>query len=163
MKSDWATNLPHRAFKLGILVKGLDGLLELVGGVALLLASGPAIRHIVAVMTQQELVEDPHDVVASHLVRMAQHFSLGTRHFAAVYLLAHGLVKIAMVAGLLRGLRWAYPAAVALMTAFIGYQGYRLFHQPSPLLGLLTVIDVTVTGLIVYEWRHPPAGVPVAG
>ncbi len=161
MKSDWAS-VSHRAFKLGILIKGLDGLLELLGGSALLLTSRPAIQHAVALLTRQELVEDPHDVVANYLLHMAQHLSLGTRNFAGIYLLAHGLVKIAMVVGLLRGVRWAYPAAVVLMTAFIGYQGYRLFHQPSPLLGLLTVIDVTVTGLIVREWRHLPARLPSA-
>ena len=159
MKSDWA-NLPHRAFKLGILVKGLDGLLELVGGSALLLTSRPDIRDAVAVLTRQELIEDPHDFVAQHLLQMTQHLSLGTQNFAGIYLLAHGLVKVAMVVGLLRGVRWAYPAAVVLMTAFIGYQGYRLFHQPSLLLVLLTVIDVTVTGLIVREWRHLPAELP---
>lgn len=161
MKPDWAS-VSHRAFKLGILVKGLDGLLELAGGSALLLTSRPAIQHAVALLTRQELVEDPHDVVANYLLHMAQHLSLGTRNFAGIYLLAHGLVKIAMVVGLLRGVRWAYPAAVVLMTAFIGYQGYRLFHQPSPLLGLLTVIDVTVTGLIVREWRHLPVRLPSA-
>ena len=161
MKPDWAS-ISHRAFKLGILVKWLDGLLELLGGSALLLTSRPAIQHAVALLTRQELVEDPHDVVANYLLHMAQHLSLGTRNFAGIYLLAHGLVKIAMVVGLLRGVRWAYPAAVVLMTAFIGYQGYRLFHQPSPLLGLLTVIDVTVTGLIVREWRHLPARLPSA-
>lgn len=161
MKSDWA-RVSHRAFKLGILIKGLDGLLELAGGSALLLTSRPAIRHAVALLTRQELIEDPHDVVANYLLHMTQQLSLGTRNFAGIYLLAHGLVKIAMVVGLLRGVRWAYPAAVALMTAFIGYQGYRLFHQPSPLLVLLTVIDVTVTGLIVREWRHLPAKLPPA-
>ena len=156
MQRDWA-RVAHRAFKIGILIKGLDGLLELVGGSALLLTSRPAIRHAVALLTRQELLEDPHDVVANYLLHLSQHLSLGTQNFAGIYLLAHGLVKIAMVAGLLRGLRWSYPVAVALMTAFIGYQGYRLFHQPSPLLGLLTVIDVTVTALIVREWRHLPA------
>lgn len=159
MKSDWAS-VSHRAFKLGILIKGLDGLLELFGGSALLLTSRPAIQHAVALLTRQELIEDPHDVVANYLLHMAQHLSLGTRNFAGIYLLAHGLVKIAMVVGLLRGVRWSYPVAVVLMIAFIGYQGYRLFHQPSSLLWLLTVIDVTVTALIVREWRHLPARRP---
>lgn len=159
MKSDWA-QVAHRAFNIGIVIKGLDGLLELVGGGALLLTSQPAIHHVVALLTQRELIEDPHDLVANHLLHFAQQFSLDSRHFAGVYLLAHGLVKIAMVVGLLRGLRWSYPVAVVLMTAFIGYQGYRLFHQPSPLLALLTVTDVTVTCLIVREWRHLPAKVP---
>lgn len=159
MKSDWA-NVAHRAFKIGVVIKGLDGLLELVGGGALLLTSQPAIHHVVALLTRQELIEDPHDVVANHLLHLAQQLSLDTRYFAGVYLLAHGLVKIAMVVGLLRGLRWSYPVAVVVLMAFIGYQGHRLFHQPSLLLALLTVIDVTVTCLIVREWRHLPARMP---
>lgn len=159
MKSDWAS-VSHRAFKVGILIKGLDGLLELVGGSALLLTSRPAIQHVVALLTRQELIEDPHDFVAQHLLQITRHLSLGTQNFAGIYLLAHGLVKVAMVVGLLRGVRWSYPAAVVLMAAFISYQGYRLFHQRSPLLALLTVIDVTVTALIVREWRHLPAELP---
>lgn len=156
MKPDW-THVAHRAFNIGIVIKGLDGLLELVGGSALLLTSQTAIRQAVMLLTRQELIDDPHDVVANYLRYIAQPLSLGTRHFAGVYLLAHGLVKIAMVVGLLRGLRWSYPMAVVLMTTFVGYQSFRLFHQPSLLLGLLTFIDVTVTCLIVREWRHLPA------
>jgi uncharacterized membrane protein len=159
MKSYWAI-VAHRAFNIGIVIKGLDGLLELVGGGALLLTSQPAILHVVALLTRRELIEDPHDVLANHLWHLAQQLSLDTRHFAGIYLLAHGLVKIGMVASLLRGLRWSYPVAVLLLMAFIGYQGHRLFHQPSLLLALLTVIDVTVTCLIVREWRHLPAKVP---
>ena len=153
-------HVAHRAFKIGIVIKGLDGLLELVGGSALLLTGRPAIHHAVALLTRQELIEDPHDVVANYLQHMAQQLSLSTRHFAGIYLLAHGLVKIVMVVGLLRGLRWSYPMAVVLMTIFMGYQGYRQLHQPSLLLGLLTVIDVIVTCLIVREWRHLPAKTP---
>lgn len=156
MKTDWG-GVSHRAFKLGILIKGIDGLLELAGGSALLLTSRPAIRQAVALLTRHELIEDPGDVVANHLIHLAQQLSLGTRYFAGIYLLAHGVVKIAMVAGLLRGKRWSYPLAVLLLTAFIGYQIYRLFHQVSPGLGLLTVIDIAVLGLIVREWRHLPA------
>jgi uncharacterized membrane protein len=160
MKADWAS-VSHRAFKFGILIKGLDGLLELIGGSALLLTSRPAIRHAVALLTRHELIEDPGDFVANHLVQLAQHVSLGTRYFAGFYLLAHGLVKIGMVAGLLRDKRWAYPLAVVLLTAFIGYQAYRIVEQPSPGLALLTAIDVTVLALIVREWRHRPAAVTI--
>jgi uncharacterized membrane protein len=159
MKVDWANGW-HRAFKVGIVIKGLDGLLELVGGSALVLTSRPAIRRAVMLLTRQELIEDPHDVVANYLLHMTQHVSLGTRHFAGIYLLTHGLVKIAMVTGLLRGLRWSYPVAAMLMTAFVGYQGYRLFHQPSLLLGLLTIVDGAILCLIVREWRHLPAKEP---
>ncbi|HUW53601.1 MAG TPA: DUF2127 domain-containing protein [Rhodanobacter sp.] len=153
MKPDWSA-IYHRAFDIGILLKGLDGLLESTGGLALLLTSQPAIRGAVAWLTHQELIEDPGDVVANHLVHLAQRLSMDTQHFAGVYLLAHGVIKMGLVAALLRGLRWSYPAAVAVLTAFIGYQGYRLMHTPSLALGLLTALDVAVVMLIVREWRR---------
>lgn len=153
MKRDWSV-IYHRAFDIGVLLKGFDGLLELIGGVALLLTNQSAIRSAVAWLTHKELIEDPGDVVANHLVHIAQQLSMDTEHFAGVYLLAHGVIKIGLVAGLLRGFRWSYPAAVAVLTTFIGYQCYRLLHTPSISLGLLTALDVAVVLLIVREWRR---------
>jgi uncharacterized membrane protein len=143
----------HRAFQIGILLKGLDGLLELAGGGALLLTSQQAIRDAVAWLTRKELLEDPGDFVANHLSHLAVHLSIGTQHFAAAYLIVHGVVKLGLVIGLLRDVRGSYPAALAVLTAFIAYQCYRLAHQPSASLLLLTVIDVAVVLLIAREWR----------
>ncbi|MHB1273144.1 MAG: DUF2127 domain-containing protein [Rhodanobacter sp.] len=153
MQADWA-GISHRAFRAGVILKGIDGVLELLGGGALLLTTHPVIRHAVAWLTQAELIEDPGDFVANHLVHLVQQLSIGTQHFAGIYLIAHGVIKVGMVAGLLRGLRWSYPLALVVLTAFIGYQCYRLFHMPSVLLSLLTVIDVTVALLIAREWRQ---------
>lgn len=144
----------HRLFQFGILLKGLDGLLELAGGAALLLTTQPAIRQAIAMLTKGELAEDPGDYVANLATRTAQHLSPGTQHFAAAYLFLHGLIKIALVAGLLRGWRGSYPLALLVLTAFIGYQLYRLSNTPSLLLSVLTVIDVAVVILIAREWSQ---------
>lgn len=153
MKANWGA-FYRRAFNVGIFIKGLDGLVELIGGIALLLTNLRSIRTAITWLTHKELIEDPGDVVANHLAHMARQLSMDTQHFAGIYLLAHGLIKISLVAGLLRGLRWSYPAAVAILTAFIGYQGYRLLHTHSISLALLTAIDATVVLLIVHEWRR---------
>lgn len=158
MKIHWEA-LSHRAFQVSIVLKGLDGLLELAGGLALLLMSQPTIRAIVGWLTREELVEDPDDFFANHLVHMAQYLSLGTKHFAGIYLVAHGIVKMGLVGGLLRGLRWSYPAALVFLTVFIGYQIDRLVRLPSLVLFALTAIDVVVIGLIWHEWqRHRQLG-----
>lgn len=145
--------LTHRAFLVGIIFKGIDGCIELAGGVALLLTNQAAIIRIVAWLTREELAENPHDVVATHALRWAHHFSPSTQHFAALYLLAHGAIKVALVVGLLRGLRWSYPVALIVLAAFIAYQGFRLYHRPSWSLGFLTALDVAVVFLIWREWR----------
>lgn len=164
MRSDWAVML-HRAFRAGVILKGVDGVLELLGGGALLLTAQPSIRHAVSWLTQAELVEDPGDFVANHLVQLVHHLSIGTQHFAGIYLIAHGAIKVGMVAGLLRESRWSFPLALVLLTAFIGYQCYRLTQTASIPLALLTVIDVLVVLLIAREWQEhghrghePPPG-----
>ncbi|MHB8679845.1 MAG: DUF2127 domain-containing protein [Rudaea sp.] len=134
--------------------KGIDGVLELAGGLALFLTSEPTIRRIVGFLTRAELAEDPRDFIASHAVHLAQDLSVGARHFAGLYLLAHGAVKLGLVTGLLRGSRGAYPIAVLLLTAFIGYQIYHLSHTPSLLLLGLTGIDTVIVMLIWREWRR---------
>lgn len=146
-------SLTHRAFLVGIFLKGIDGCIELIGGAMLLLTSRTAIVHMVAWVTREEFAEDRHDFIATHAVHWAQHLSASTQHFAAIYLLGHGAIKIALVAGLLRDLRWSYPVALIVLTAFIAYQGFRLYHRPSWPLGVLTAIDVVVVCLIWREWR----------
>ncbi|HYY82648.1 MAG TPA: DUF2127 domain-containing protein, partial [Actinomycetes bacterium] len=54
-------DLLDRTFQVGIVLKGLDGVLEVVGGVVLLLVSPATINRLVTTITQLELSEDPHD------------------------------------------------------------------------------------------------------
>ncbi|WEN16520.1 DUF2127 domain-containing protein [Rhodanobacter sp. AS-Z3] len=143
----------HRAFDVGILLKGVDGLLELIAGMTLWLTPQSALVGGVRWLARQELIEDPGDPVANFLLHFVQGLPVGSRHFAAAYLLGHGLVKLGLVAGLWRGARWAYPTAIVTLTAFIGYQSYRWIQQPSAFLAALTVFDVFIVLLITVEWR----------
>ena len=144
----------HRAFQVGVFLKGFDGVLDIVGGAALLLTTQPAIQRAVAFLTHEELIEDPHDFLANLLVRVAQHLSIHTQHFAGLYLLGHGIVKVGLAIGLLRGLLWSYPAALLFLTAFVFYQVYRVIHTFSITLSVLTAFDVAIALLILREWQH---------
>lgn len=146
-----ADRLAHRAFLAGMVFKGVDGCLELIGAIALVLTTRPEILHLVAWL-REELAEDPTDFFATRAVSMAQHLTAGTQQFASAYLLVHGAIKLALVAGLLRELRWVFPVALAVLTAFVAYQVYRLAHLPSWPLGLFTLVDMVVIALIGREW-----------
>jgi uncharacterized membrane protein len=143
----------HSLFALGVWVKGIDGALEIVGGLALLVLRGGALNRLAIALTQHELVEDPHDVVANALRQAAAQLSANTQLFASVYLIAHGLVKILLVVGLLRGERWAYPGAIVFLCLFISYQIYRLSYSFSPGLALLTLFDIAIVALTYREYR----------
>lgn len=156
---DLNTKAPlHTAYLIGIALKGLDGLLEMTGGAALLLISRPAIIRLTEFLVQGELSEDPRDFIAAHALHAARNLSPGTQQFVSAYLLVHGAIKVGLVAGLLLRWRRAYPVALLLLTAFIGYQVYRLYLYHSPALAVFTAIDIVIVLLIRHEWKHHPAG-----
>lgn len=144
----------HLLFKIGVVIKGIDGVLENVAGIALFFTDRAALRSLVDWLTAGELQEDPTDFVATHLVHLANHLSLGTQYFAASYLLGYGLVKAGLAAGLLRGKLWAYPTALIILGLFLGYQIYRLSHTHSLGLGLVSLLDAVILILIWRDYRY---------
>ena len=148
----------HVAYLAGIGLKGLDGLLEMAGGAVLLLISRPAIVHLAEFLVQGELSEDPRDFIATHALHAAKNLSPGAQQFVSAYLLVHGAIKVGLVAGLLLRWRRAYPIALLLLTAFIGYQCFRLILFHSALLAAFTAIDIAIVVLIGFEWRRHQAG-----
>ena len=143
----------HQIFQVSVLLKGAHALIECAGGVALGLVSTNAIAKLVNRLTQQELIEDPQDLIATHLLAWAQSFSVSAKAFYAFYLLSHGAVKILLVVGLLRSARWSYPAALIVLGLFVIYQTYRVSYTHSIGLIALSVFDVFVMGLIWHEYN----------
>jgi uncharacterized membrane protein len=141
-------------FKVGLVLKGLDGILEVTGGILLLFLSPQAIQHLVRVLTAHELSEDPHDLIARYLLHTTAHLSHGTTVFGAIYLLSHGIAKIVLVALVLKDKLWAYPWLIALLLAFIAYQLYRItvVHFSAGLTAL-TVFDAFLFWLTWREYR----------
>jgi uncharacterized membrane protein len=140
-------------FEVGIVAKGLDGILELVGGLLLLLVTPATINHVVINITQHELLEDPDDLIATHLLRLSSGLTGSAVHFAAAYLLLHGIVKVALVLALLRTKLWAYPWMIGFLVVFIVYQLYRIALAPAAWLITLTVFDAAIAWLTWREWQ----------
>ena len=147
---DWL----DRVFEVGIVLKGLDGLLELIGGVLLLLITPADLNSIVRALTQHERSEDPRDLIASWLLHTADGLTGSGLLFGAAYLLVHGIVKVVLVVALLRNKLWAYPWLIAVLLLFIGYQAYRIALTPSAGLIALTVFDITIVALTVREYQR---------
>ena len=129
----------HRIFVVSVAAKGAHALIEIAGGLALYLLGSDTIGRWVDHI-------DPHEW-------LARHFDLGEQYFFAFYLLSHGILKGAVVIALLKEKLWAYPAAIALFGAFIGYQLYRYSYTHELALIALSVFDLFVMALAVHEWR----------
>jgi len=154
------TDLLDKFYEVGLLIKGFDGLLELIGGVLLLGLSSGTILHLTRSLTNNELGEDPHDFLALHARHIGQQLALGHNAFAAVFLLVHGAVKVGLVICLMLNRLWAYPLGLIILGLLLVYQVYQLVVGPSVGMAALSVLDVAIVLLVWREWRHVRASGP---
>jgi uncharacterized membrane protein len=153
MKQIAKARLRELLFRWSVILKGLDALLELIGGFALWVIHPGFIVNVVHFLTQDEIAEDPHDLVANFLRHEAGRFSLSSEHFMAIYLIAHGIIKVLVVATLLKNKVWAYPLATIVFGGFILYQLYRFTLTGGLGLIALSLFDLVVIWLVWLEFR----------
>jgi uncharacterized membrane protein len=145
-------NLFHRMFDIGVWTKGINGTLEVAGGLLALTVKKSTAVRVILLLTQQELIEDPHDVVANLLRYAVEHITTNSKMFGGMYLIAHGATSIFLAVQLLRKRLWSYLAAIAFLCVFIGYQIYRITLHHSLLLTIVTGLDVVIVILIRHEY-----------
>ena len=143
----------HDAFRIGIVLKGIDGAVEILGGAFVWLLSPASATRIVRALFRHELAQDPKDFVANHLLWASRHLAAG-RWFAAAFLLSHGVTKVALVIALWFNKLWAYPVMIAVLGGFIVYQTARFAETHSAMLALLTVFDLLIVWLTWREYRE---------
>lgn len=144
-------NVLDRIFEGGIVLKGISGALEFLGGLLLVFLSPAAIAGFLAFITQREISEDPHDRFATHVLHSADHFNSGNKAFAIAYLWIHAAIKLVAVIGILRNQLWAYPFSLVTLGLLMLFQTYSILVNFSLGLLLLTLFDVGILWLI---WRE---------
>jgi uncharacterized membrane protein len=127
---------------------------EILAGIGVYFVTRQFLFGLVERITREELLEDPRDPIANYLLQSAQHFSVSTRNFTAVYLLAHGVIKLWLIIGLLRQKLWYYPVAISVFGLFILYQLYRYNLTHSLWLLIITVVDLVVIALTWHEYGY---------
>jgi uncharacterized membrane protein len=144
----------HVLFLIGVIGKGIDGLLEAVGGLVLFFVTPGQIQSLAQALTLHKLSKDPNDLIANYILNSAGGLSDATERFAATFLVWHGVVKIVLVAALLRKREWGYVAGIAAFSLFLVYQIYRYLHTRSPELLALSVVDLFVIALTWLEYER---------
>ncbi len=147
--------LSDKAFAVGLALKGLDGIAEVVGGLWLLLIGPLRLQAWIGALVAPELNQDPTDFIATHVLHWAAQFDQGSVLFAAAYLLSHGVAKLVVIVEILRGRLWAYPGLIWLTGAFAAYQIYHMaVAGPSFGFVALTLFDLLIIALTVVEYRR---------
>ncbi|TCG05975.1 hypothetical protein BZM27_29675 [Paraburkholderia steynii] len=148
------TRFTHAAFRISLILKGAFATAEVAASIFAYIVEPRQVVELLKGITETELATDPQDFVANHLLHAAQHLSLGTQHFAAFYLLSHGIVKLWLIIGLWRRKSGYYPTAILIFSLFILYQIYRFILTHSPFLIAITILDGVVIWLTYIEYRQ---------
>jgi uncharacterized membrane protein len=139
---------------IGVAVKGFDGLVELIAGLWLLIA--PASLHALLAAALGEAQQHSgkiSDFIAQNIAHVDEDLIRGGLFIVIIFLLSHGVVKLALVYALLKRLLWAYPYSLAVLGAFLIYQLYVCVVHPSIGMALFAFLDVVIIGLVWREWR----------
>jgi uncharacterized membrane protein len=142
-----------RLFIIAVLIKGVDGLLGMLGGIILAVVKPAEWDHLAAVLTTHELARDPNDFFANALVHYVNHLSVSTLAFAAGYLFIHGALKTFLFVMLLIGRHWSYPVGIAFLAVFVSYTFYRLTLHWSWILLVFAAFDLFTIFIVFREWR----------
>ncbi len=154
--------LLDKTYEIGLFIKGFDGVVELIGAALLLFVPASAIHSLTRVLTQNELANDRHDFLASHIAHFGNELAKGHNLFAILFLATHGAVKVALVVALLRQKLWAYPWALGVLALFLVYQAYLMIVKPTFGMAFLTVLDMVIIWLVWREWQHIKRPQPTA-
>ena len=142
----------RRWFDIGAWFKGVEGAIEVAAG-AWVALDPAALGTLLVRLAAKELLHDPHDRIASTLRHLASALD-GNVSFPAIYLIAHGVVKVLLAVGLLRDYKAAYPLAIVTLGALAAYQLYRYTHTHAVMLPVLAAVDLAIAWLVWREGRQ---------
>jgi uncharacterized membrane protein len=143
----------HRLFEVGVFLKGLHALFELVLGAAILAVSPVAVSNFFLRVAFSEQSRGAPAFVVNFLLNLARAVQHGGQHFAGIYLIVVGLINMVLAIGLLTGALWSYPAALTALALLMSYQMYRYTHTHGIILIALTLFDAVVWFLVWHEYR----------
>ena len=148
------------SYEIGIIIKGVNGTLEIIGGIILLVLAPATIENIVLWFTHDVIGGDPTKFPAANILRLGDEMTAGRYIFALTFLLPHGIVKVALVLALLRQKLWAYPWALVALVLFLIYQIYLVIVHQTFLMGFLVVLDIVIIWLVWREWQKVTGRMP---
>ena len=151
----------ERMFIIAVAIKGVDGILEVVGAFLLSLVRPSALNSFVAVLTEHELKGAKSDAIFLALRQMFVDVNPSKLHFAAAFLFIHGAIKAFMAVTLLSGKPWSFQVGTGLLALFMIYTGHRLSIGWSWLLFAFLVFDLITLVLVLREWQTHSRNGPV--
>ena len=126
----------HALFEASVFIKAVNGVWETACGIALLFFNNGLINNAFANQT------------------LAEHLTTGTKNFAGIYILTHGLINIFLAYYLYKEKLWAFWVSIGFFTGSVVYLTYKLTDGPSLILFILIAFDILFTYLTWHEFKY---------
>jgi len=137
-------------FNIGLAVKGVDSVFEVIGGV--LLTMPTKLARYLLVLSQHELYKH-HHVLSGQLDKLADSVSAHASMGEAIYLAVHGLAKVILIAAIYGGKKWGYLGLMGVLSVFAVIEISRGIYAHEVVTGALALFDIAMVVLIYKEYR----------
>ncbi|SRR6266568_3682652 len=140
-----------------MLQKTLWGSVMLVVAVVLLTFHAQHVTNPLQQLFTGELAEDPHDLLATTLIRLVPFVSLQTELLLAVGVTVYALLEGIEVWGLWYDLMWVELLIVVETAAFLPYDVWELVHHLSVVKVLSLVINILIVWYLLARYLRKRA------
>ena len=139
-------------FEISIVIKGLNALADLVGGLIIWFTSKVVLVTFLLNFFQNDLSDNPKDYIANFIVNSAEYLAVSSQYLLGGYLLIHGIVKIFLLICLYKKKLWAYPTSLIIFSLLIFYESYTLYFNYSIWVLIVIVLDIILVLLTGHEY-----------
>lgn len=138
-------------FTLSIILKGIDGVVELVGGLVFVILKKQHILDIIFGFLNYDLFKIPNETILEWVTYVSNELTTSVKILISMILICNGVIKIVLSINLLLKNLVAFPISIAFLIILLIYQIIQTFYTPSLFLNLFNVFDFIVILLI---WRE---------
>jgi uncharacterized membrane protein len=136
-------------FRVGLIVKGVDAVFEMIGGV--LLSMPVKLARYLLVLSEHELYKN-HKALSGNLGHLAASVQRHPSLPEAAYLLVHGGAKVILIVAIFRGKKWGYTGLIGVLSFFTIIELGRAITAHEIVTGCLGLFDLGVVLLIAKEY-----------
>lgn len=140
-----------------LLQKSIWGCVLLAVAVVLLIFHAQHVTDPIQELFTGELAEDPHDLLATVLIRLIPSISLQTELLLALGVTVYAVLEGIEVWGLWRDLVWVELLIVVETAALLPYDIWELVRHPSVVKVLSLVINVLIVLYLVAHYQRKRA------
>lgn len=140
-----------------LLQKSIWGCVLLAVAVVLLIFRAQHVTDPIQELFTGELAEDPHDLLATVLIRLIPSISLQTELLLALGVTVYAVLEGIEVWGLWRDLVWVELLIVVETAALLPYDIWELVRHPSVVKVLSLVINVLIVLYLVAHYQRKRA------